>query len=149
HTGNSQKWPWLDIPRPLINKNPMDATDSKKALRAEVIARRDAEGDGHGAALLRLFEQSVLPRLDLARQPVVSGFSPMGSEADVAPILALLGARGFTVGLPVVTAKGVPLTFRPWRPGAEMVPGIWGIMVPNTQEEVEPDVLLVPLVAFD
>ncbi|MEI2686726.1 MAG: 5-formyltetrahydrofolate cyclo-ligase [Cypionkella sp.] len=47
-------------------------------------------------------------------------------------------------------APGMPLVFRAWSPGEALVPGVWDIPVPlETAAEVLPDVLLVPMLAFD
>ncbi len=88
----------------------------------------------------------------LARCPpppgaVVAGFWPMGSEIDIRPLLHELAARG-TVVLPVTPAAGQKLRFRRWQPGDPMVAEPFGTMAP-TGEEMVPDILLVPLLAFD
>jgi 5-formyltetrahydrofolate cyclo-ligase len=45
---------------------------------------------------------------------------------------------------------GRPLVFRAWAPGEPTVAGAWSIPVPpDSAPEVEPDVLLVPMLAFD
>ncbi len=52
--------------------------------------------------------------------------------------------------LPVVVAPGTPLIFRGWPPGLEMEKGVLGIwQPPETEGEVSPTTLLVPLLAFD
>jgi 5-formyltetrahydrofolate cyclo-ligase len=57
---------------------------------------------------------------------------------------------GFKTCVPVVVQLASPLEFRAWVPGEETVPGRWNIPVPpETAKVVEPDVLLVPLLAFD
>lgn len=127
----------------------MDAKHTKKQLRAEVIARRDAAGVDDGAGLLARFERQVLPHLDHRLHRDISAYWPMDSEADVRPIMRLLEKRGFRIGLPEVVAKGEPLVFRPWHTGAEMEARIWGIPVPRSSEELTPGAMLVPLVAFD
>ena len=52
--------------------------------------------------------------------------------------------------MPVVMGERLPLTFRAWAPGEPTQPGIWNIPVPlETAPELLPDVLLVPMLAFD
>ena len=81
---------------------------------------------------------------------MVSGFWPMGEEIDVKPLLAQLHASGHAIGLPVVVKKGEPLIFRQWHPGMPLVSGGFGTEVPPPgAPEVEPRVLIVPLLAFD
>lgn len=57
--------------------------------------------------------------------------------------------RGVTAALPEVVARGEPLAFHRWWPGAPLAPGIYGIPVPRGTGRVEPDVAIVPMVGFD
>jgi len=99
-----------------------------------------------GAALAML----GLEFLDLDAGSVVSGFLPYQSEIDVRPLMARLAAAGMVTALPVVAGRDAPLVFRAWRPGDQTEPGAWNIPVPlATVAEVVPDVLLVPMLAFD
>jgi 5-formyltetrahydrofolate cyclo-ligase len=57
---------------------------------------------------------------------------------------------GHRIALPVVRAKGQPLLFRHWIPGAPLIQGAFKVMTPpESVPELEPQVLLVPLLAFD
>jgi 5-formyltetrahydrofolate cyclo-ligase len=91
--------------------------------------------------------------LPFARQPeqrTVSGFFPYKSEISLLPLLARLQGEGWVTAMPVVIGEGLPLVFRAWTPGEATVPGIWDIPMPLvTAAEVSPDVLLVPMLAFD
>jgi 5-formyltetrahydrofolate cyclo-ligase len=81
---------------------------------------------------------------------VISGFIPYLSEIDTRPLLTKLASEGSTTCVPVVLKNEKPLEFRCWQPGQPTVPGRWDIPVPPEQAEVvEPDVLLVPLLAYD
>jgi 5,10-methenyltetrahydrofolate synthetase len=51
--------------------------------------------------------------------------------------------------LPVVERQDAPLVFRRWTPGAELTLGAHGIPFPSQGERVTPDVMLIPLNAFD
>jgi 5-formyltetrahydrofolate cyclo-ligase len=52
--------------------------------------------------------------------------------------------------MPVMVGKGAPLLFRAWAPGDVMDRAVWGIAEPKADKAaVDPDVLLVPLLAFD
>lgn len=131
----------------------MDAKGDKKRLRQEMLARRDAARRGapakEGQALAAIFEGKALPHFNHALHTVVSGYWPMGSEADVRPILHCLERHKFTIGLPVVVAKQTPLVFRRWQTGAAMEKGVWNIGIPADPTEVTPKAMLVPIVAFD
>ena len=54
------------------------------------------------------------------------------------------------MALPVVAGRGKPLVMRAWAFGEPLSQGVWGIRQPLPEAaEVEPDILLVPLLAFD
>ncbi len=78
----------------------------------------------------------------------VSGYWPMGSEIDIRPLLHALHARGHRLCLPETPKRGNPLIFRAWAPGDLLSPGPFGTQQPMG-ELVTPDLLLVPLLAFD
>jgi len=81
---------------------------------------------------------------------VVSGFASLPEELNVWPLLRRLHGEGFKLALPIVEGKGLPLVFRAWAPGDEMGKGVWDIPQPKPDKPVvEPDILLVPLLAFD
>jgi 5-formyltetrahydrofolate cyclo-ligase len=80
----------------------------------------------------------------------VSGFSPLKSEINPVPLMRAFAAAGAQLALPVVMGKGKPLTMRAWTFGAPLASGVWGIREPPPEApEVFPDVLIVPLLAFD
>jgi 5-formyltetrahydrofolate cyclo-ligase len=81
---------------------------------------------------------------------VVSAFLSFGGELDTRPAIAALVEAGHPVGLPVMQGKAKPLLFRRYRPGDALRTVQWGIQEPHdTAELLVPDVLLVPLLAFD
>lgn len=128
----------------------MTLEEAKRALRVEAAARRrEAQGmsdDRTGERLRDRFKEAI--RLDSGA--IISGYWPVGDELDLRPLLLHLHARGHVLGLPVVVGRGRPLIFRAWRPEARLVPGRYGIPTPSAEtREVTPDLLLVPLLAFD
>jgi 5-formyltetrahydrofolate cyclo-ligase len=80
---------------------------------------------------------------------IIAGYWPMGDEMDPRPLMLALAARGHALALPVTPPRGHPLAFRAWAPGAALRPGPMGTSEPVAGEELRPDVLLVPLLAFD
>ena len=125
-------------------------TDKKKQARKAAASVREkahrADRGVAGAALAML----GLEFLDLKPGSAVSGFLPYKSEIDVRPLMARLAAAGMVTALPVVVERNAPLIFRVWRPGDATEPGTWNIPVPvAAASEVVPDVLLVPMLAFD
>jgi 5-formyltetrahydrofolate cyclo-ligase len=80
----------------------------------------------------------------------VSGFWPIKDEIDIRPLMIELVNGGCQLALPVVQGRGRPLLFRAWRPGDPLEQGVFGTLQPlATRETVEPDALIVPLLACD
>ena len=128
----------------------MDLIDDKRILRGTMLAWRGtlADDDRRAAAdgLLATFKRER----PFDRAAVVSGFWPIKEEIDVRPLLIELFNRGCQLALPVVTGKGQRLLFRAWRPGDSLEAGVFGTLQPSTRREtVEPEALLVPLLACD
>ena len=127
-----------------------DTIQLKAALRAHAVDHRTGLHE-------KLAEMAALHLLSLPfpakpRPGVscVSAFHPYGNEIDTRQLLGKLAGEGWTTCLPVVVAKRQPLIFRRWLPGEPMEIGVLKISVPLVSApEVEPDVLLVPLLAFE
>lgn len=88
--------------------------------------------------------------VDVPPGAIVSGFSPIKTEFNPVPLMRKLADAGAALALPVVAGRGLPLIMRAWKFGDEMASGVWGIREPKPEApEVFPDILLVPLAAFD
>jgi len=88
--------------------------------------------------------------LAIAPGAIVSGFMPLNSEINPLPLMQRLAANGARLALPVIGGRGKPLSMRSWSFGEELERGQWNIREPKPgAAEVEPDILLVPLLAFD
>lgn len=123
-----------------------DMTGHKAAARAAARARRAALR--HAAAEMRA-QDRLADFLSRETQGIVAGYVAIRSEIDPAPVMARLVAAGRALALPVVQGPGQPLAFRAWHPGVRMLPGAFGALVPAEGAWVEPQVLIVPLLAFD
>jgi 5-formyltetrahydrofolate cyclo-ligase len=123
--------------------------DLKATLRQEATALRDAlpAEARKGAA-----ETIAARKFSLAIAPgtIISGFMPLKSEINPLPLLQKLAEAGARLALPAIAGRGKPLIMRAWEFGALLDRGQWGIREPKPEApEVEPDILLVPLLAFD
>jgi len=124
--------------------------EEKRAERTRALARRADAHARHGSAAGESLARHGLDFLTLAAPGVVSGFSAIRDEIDPAPLLVRLAGEGHRLALPVMQGKGRPLLFRAWAPGDAMGSAQWDIAEPlPDQPEVYPDVVLVPLLAFD
>ncbi len=125
------------------------ATQQKDALRREAMARRDALPATERAAAAETIAAREFP-LTIAPGAVLSGFMPMKSEINPVPLLRKLAGAGAKLALPVVPGRGQPLTMRAWTMGEPLAAGVWGIREPKPEApQVDPDIVLVPLLAFD
>lgn len=128
----------------------MDILELKRKARGLASRARAVAHESQRDIAKRALAERGLPFAKLAQQTVVSGFFPYKSEISVLPLMKRLAGEGWTLAMPVVIAEGQPLIFRQWRSGEPTVPGIWNIPVPpETSPELLPDVLLVPMLAFD
>src|SRR5258705_7090732 len=127
----------------------MTATLSKSDLRAAALAKRDALSDEDRAAAAEAMATRKLP-FEIAPGMIVSGYSPIRNEIDPVPLMRKLAAQGAKLALPAVMARGKSLAFRAWSPDDRLMLGALGIPEPSpAAAEVIPDIMLVPLAAFD
>ncbi len=104
-------------------------------------AERQAAAEAIAA---RPFPVAVAPGM------IVSGFMPLNSEINPLPLLRKLADAGARLALPVVAGRGKPLIMRAYAFGQPLDHGVWGIREPKADApEVDPDILIVPLAAFD
>ena len=130
----------------------MDGAELKAWRRAErqrLLALRTRAP----AAERRLWGQRIEARLrsllDKRTNFILGVYWPFQAEFDPRPLIDWLVATGSAVALPAVVDKKGPLEYRAWRPGEELVDGVWGIPAPKAREIVLPQVVLAPLVGFD
>jgi len=127
----------------------MSAAPSKGDLRTAALARRDALGAEDRAAAAEAIAKRGLP-LEIKPGTVVAGYSPIRNEVDPTPLMQTLAAKGARLALPAVMARGKSLAFRAWSPGDRLMLGPLGILEPSpAAAELVPDIVLVPLAAFD
>lgn len=133
-----------------VAKRSGDLLDQKRRARTAANAARMQAHKTLGERAGLMLAQHELPVVCNNGLTSLSGFYPYQDEINVLPLLARLVSEGWQTALPVVMAKGAPLTFRAWAPGEPTGRGIWDIHVPlETSPELAPDVLLVPMLAFD
>jgi len=122
---------------------------SKEALRRAALEARKAFVRTLSDADRALLEQRLAEHLTslYAEASVVGGYAPLGSE--ISPLLAIEEARaiGRVVAFPAFDHPAKPFRFRA---GDPLQAGPFGIMQPKLKAPVvEPDLILVPLIAID
>lgn len=123
---------------------------TKAALRLEMgERRRQVAAEAAPSAPLQARDRflAAIPRRAGA---VVSAFWPLPDEFDTKPLMRALHDEGHPIGLPVVRKRGLPLTFRLWTPETKLQRGNFNVEIPGEEcAECRPDILIVPLLAFD
>ncbi len=139
----------------------MTVDQEKTRLRHTARARRAEAARAAGPDAAERLKQNAIEGLSVmsplavmpppgGRGVVVSGIWPRPGEIDVMVLLAYLDGQGAVCALPVVVAPEAPLIFRRWSPGMALEAGPFHTRHPGAEApEVRPDVLLVPLLAFD
>ena len=116
----------------------------KAAARKAAFARRKAAhaeaGPGTAAHLSEVLAGH--------RGVPLAGYMPIRTEIDPLPAMEEAAAHG-PVGVPVIIGAGQPLKFSRWSPGCALRAGPFGAQVPEHDDFFEPEILIVPLVAFD
>jgi 5,10-methenyltetrahydrofolate synthetase len=133
---------------PSSNQGPDSAAFRSRLRREKIAARMALPADVH-----ELASASIEKRLEVLladRPPQVIGFCwPLRNEFDCRPLVERLLTSGWRAAQPVVVAPAAPMVFRPWTPATSMTVDRHGIPIPTGGETVTPNVVLLPLVAFD
>ena len=121
-----------------------DLAALKDAARKAAFARRKPLFENANAAQAGYLSEVLAGY----RGVPLSGFMPIRTEIDPVPAMAEACAHG-AVGVPVIIRRGQPLKFSLWTPETSMVTGAFGAMIPEVNDFIEPEILIVPLLAFN
>lgn len=127
----------------------MDLFEQKVALREAAEVRRKAAHAVAGAGAAEAARDRFLAAglHDGAR--IASGYRRIRSELDPTPLMLALALAGCRLCVPVIEGRGLPLSFREWTPASRMRPGPFGAQIPGEGDWLQPELLIVPLLAFD
>ena len=135
---------------PVNVLDPLSINAAKQQLRAIAKSIRADAFARHGRSAS---EEIAAHGLDFANRQAgltVSGFFAINDEIDPQPLMLRLVDDGHHLALPTLQGPGKPLLFRRWHPGDPMAEQRWGIREPlPSAPQVQPNVILVPLLAFD
>ena len=127
-----------------------DIDIEKKRLRKEAMERRADAKATTGPLAGDLLASQFTEAMPLAAGTVVAGYWPMREEINLVPLLKRLHQEGKRVVLPAIAERNEPLRFRNWEPDLDLESGPYGTLHPPApMGEARPDVVLVPLLAFD
>ena len=128
----------------------MSLAEDKPALRKRFAERRRQARAAAGEKAGESVAQQALANIPFAAGVAVSGYWPIRDEIDPRPLMLRLVDAGHACALPVVKAGRGRLEFRLWSPGMALEPNAFGIPEPPAGARLaDPEVLLVPLLAFD
>lgn len=120
---------------------------NKSSLRHEAIRHRDfidpVEDNPEDA--VQIFLESVKPE----KRQIISAYWPKGREFDCRPVLDEIMKIGCVCALPVVKKNLRVLSFARWSEGDELVAGAFDVMEPAKKDFITPDIVIVPMLAFD
>jgi 5-formyltetrahydrofolate cyclo-ligase len=120
----------------------------KRQLRIEALARRTQAAESAGPKSALLIARRVLGDFVFMKGAIIAGYAAIKGEADPFPLMAALSNQGHPLCLPRI--EGKELTFRSWKPGEPLIPGLMNVPEPAASaKERRPDLLIVPLLAFD
>lgn len=117
--------------------------------REALIARRLAATAEERHDWSERITRQLLECFPLLQRGVVGFCWPYRGEFDPRFAIRRLREGGARAALPRVVARGAPLQFQAWWPGAPLRSGVLGIPVPDGTEPLRPQALLVPPVGFD
>lgn len=120
----------------------------KKQLRAEALARRDRLDAGYRIeAAMKMADEAG--QIGLEPGEVVSGFLPIRTEPDIRPLMMALAERGARLCVPAMIDRET-IEFRALVRGSPLIDNGFGTLAPPPDAEVlQPDLMLMPLAAYD
>lgn len=122
----------------------MNAQIKTELRKRAFAARKVAHAAGQGDATAHLLAEVL-------RQPagIIAAYMAIRTEIDPMPAMHTLAQQGHRICVPVIVAEGQPLEFHEWTPDSVMIAGPFGAKTPENAEVLQPDTVILPLVAFD
>jgi 5-formyltetrahydrofolate cyclo-ligase len=123
--------------------------EAKRAARAGALAARAAAAAASPGADRQAAAHVLEAVAGLRGVATVAGYLPIRNEFDPRQAMLALAGLGFRLCVPVVEGPARPLAFRTWTPDVATERRHFGVEVPATGAPAVPDLLLVPMLAFD
>jgi 5-formyltetrahydrofolate cyclo-ligase len=123
---------------------------TKQELRKYFLDKRNNISDHYAQKVSNKITKFFSSIIDNYSISVVAGFHPFRHEINTIPLLKLFISNGYKTCLPATPFEDKILQFREWTPKSNLIRGKYGILEPNHDcNTIEPDMLLVPLLAYD
>ena len=132
----------------VMADNPLSFSDAKHQIRQRLLAERDAlSPDWRAAASCRLLD--YIEVFGDVRGKIISSFWPIRSEIDPRPLVHALQAQGAQLALPAALDRET-IVFRAFDKADRLIEERYGTKAPHESMPVlDPDIMIVPLAAFD
>lgn len=123
--------------------------DAKRHLRSVMRVRRQEAFNLEPSASLLVRDQ-VLKNVSLPEGSLIASYYNFATEMPMRPLVQALRERSYKILLPIIPGRAIPLKFGIYDSDDGLVPGWKGILEPPVPPEIiEPDILFVPLLAFN
>jgi 5-formyltetrahydrofolate cyclo-ligase len=133
-----------------MHKHLLTPLQEQKSLLRIAMREKRRVSDKNNYQYFNKLEDIFLRHIVLEKGAVIASYCAIRNEMDPATLSETLRARGHKIALPVVASKGAPLLFRLYEQGDRLLSNPMGLLEPSAEaQEVDPDILLVPLLAFD
>ena len=134
---------------PSSSEHIADSSVFRAALRREKLAARMALDEKAHAALSARIETHLAALLTPLPPQILAFCVPVRGEFDARPLAGRLIECGWRIAMPVAELAAAPMCFRPWTPASAMTVDRHGIPIPLAGPDIVPDIVLLPLLAFD
>ena len=118
----------------------------KSKIRKKILdIRKKKNNKNIKFPFLKIFKEI---KKNISKKKIVGGYYPVNFEINILEFLEKLEAKGMQLSLPVVK-KSNEMDFYGWSTKNLLKLNKYGIPEPEQIKKVSPDIILVPLVAFD
>ncbi len=124
--------------------------ETKKKLRATLKVKRKKTFLKNGVIFSEMISSHFISWfVNQKNIKNVAFYYPIHTEVDPFPIIRLLNRKPLNHCLPVICKINAPLIFREWKKDTKLINSNFGAKIPSTGNEIIPDLILVPLLAYD
>ncbi|MDA9246447.1 5-formyltetrahydrofolate cyclo-ligase [Rhodobacteraceae bacterium] len=134
----------------LRKQNTLLLTEIKSAARKEAKLHRRRIHDKIGYEASQQISGYIEKFLqERTKFNVIAAYLPINTELDLRPTIRKLRLLGKKICLPLIISSNSPLQFKIWEEDTKLAIGKFDVMVPTSEESVEPDLILCPMLSFD